>query len=146
MNEKADWQNKCWGKTRQIISSDFYSKHELQVSTGGYCSLHYHQNRANKFIVKSGCIDVIEFYGPTHKVICLGPDNTYDVPSLVPHLFVVMQDGLVIEEYYSDRGGRVMVNDIVRIVEGGMLSKDEIADGELDCMHDFIRRKYHIKL
>lgn len=120
------WEEKCWGQTRKIISSDFYSKHELMVKAGGYCSLHYHQDRANRFIVKSGSIDVIEFFGPTHRIITLGPDNTYDVPSLVPHLFVVRRDGMVVEEYFSDRGGRVVVNDIVRIVEGGNINVTEI--------------------
>ena len=132
-----NWEEKCWGKTRNILSSDFYSKHELQVVAGGYCSLHYHQNRANRFIVKTGSIDVIEFFGPTHRKITLGPDNTYDVPSLVPHLFVVRRDGLVIEEYFSDRGGKVVVNDIVRIVEGGNIQLEDV-----DNMHSLIWQKY----
>lgn len=115
------WIEKCWGKTREIVDSPLYSKHELQIDAGGYCSLHFHMERANRFIVQSGLIEIIEMFGPQVRRTILGPDNTYDVASLVPHMFAVRKTGKMIEEYFADRGGTVRRNDIIRIVEGGVL-------------------------
>lgn len=124
----SNWVEKCWGKTREIIDSPFYSKHELQIEAGGYCSLHYHEDRANRFIVTSGLVEVIEMFGPQSRRTILGPDNTYDVASLVPHMFAVRKSGEMIEEYFSDRDGEVRRNDIIRIVEGGKLETPDLID------------------
>jgi mannose-6-phosphate isomerase-like protein (cupin superfamily) len=122
----AEWDMKVWGRTRCVHSSQFYSIHELETVTGAYCSLHYHRTRANRFIVKSGHIQVIEMYGPKVERVNLFRDNIYDVPSLVPHMFVVIKEGVVIEEYYPDRGGLVRNDDIVRIVEGGKINLEDV--------------------
>jgi hypothetical protein len=120
----SDWQTKVWGRTRELIYSPFYSKYELEVTAGGYCSLHYHKARANRFNILSGLIEIIEMIGPFVQKIRLGPDNTYDVPSFVPHMFVVLKTGQMFEEYYPDRGGIVQRDDITRLVEGGRLDLD----------------------
>lgn len=117
------WEDKDWGRTREVVSSPFYSKHELEVVAGGFCSIHYHRERANRFIITKGVIEIVEFFGPRYSRYQLGPDNTYDVPSLVPHMFIVHKDGTMIEEYYPDRGGEVRISDIVRLIEGG-ITKD----------------------
>lgn len=121
-----DTQTKVWGTTKELVDSPFYSRHELQIVEGGYCSLHYHIDRANRFIIASGEIEIIEFYGPLIKRIRLGPQNVYDVPSLIPHLFAVHRSGTIYEEYYPDRGGTVRRDDIVRLVEGGKCSVSEL--------------------
>jgi len=122
----SEWIDKCWGKTRELVNSPFYSRHELDVVANGYCSLHYHKHRANRFVVESATIQVIEMFGPSSKKTILGPGATYDVPSLVPHMFVVHRSGTVIEEYFSDRGGEINIDDITRIVEGGTVKALEI--------------------
>jgi hypothetical protein len=122
----SEWVTKCWGKTRELVDSPFYSKHELEIEVGGYCSLHYHEFRANRFIVQSGLVEVIEMFGPIVRKVLLGPDNTYDVASLVPHMFVVRKSGEMLEEYFADRGGEVRRNDITRIVEGGKLEEQAL--------------------
>ncbi len=70
-------------------------------------------------MVVSGTIEIVEFYATRLVRTLLGPENTYDVPSLVPHMFVVHKNGTLFEEYYSDRGGPVCRDDIVRLIEGG---------------------------
>jgi hypothetical protein len=123
------WENKDWGRTREVISSPFYSRHELEVLAGGFCSIHYHRERANRFLIMEGVIEIVEFFGPRYARHQLGPDNTYDVPSLVPHMFIVHRTGTMIEEYYPDRGGKVIISDIVRLVEGGITEDlNELAD------------------
>jgi len=120
------WNEKVWGKTAEVVHSPFYAKHQLEVEAGGYCSLHYHLQRANRFHVGTAHIQVIMMYGPVVEKITLGPDNVFDVPSLVPHLFCVFRSGTVIEEYYPDRTGEVLRDDIVRIFEGGKLEVSEL--------------------
>jgi mannose-6-phosphate isomerase-like protein (cupin superfamily) len=115
------WAIKAWGRTRELVTSPYYSKHELRVVQGGYCSLHYHKERANRFIILSGLVEVVTMFGPFCERKLVGPDNSYDVPSLVPHMFIVRRTGVMIEEYYPDRGGKVRDSDIVRLVEGGRL-------------------------
>lgn len=120
-------QDKVWGRTTELVDSQFYSRHELHVVAGGYCSLHYHVARANRFIIVDTEVEIMEFYGPLVKRTRLGPQNVYDVPSLVPHLFAVYRDGLMYEEYFPDRGGVVRSDDIVRLVEGGMIQVGDLA-------------------
>jgi len=121
-----EWNQKIWGRTRELIYTPFYAKHELEVVAGGYCSLHYHENRANRFHVGTAQIQVITMYGPIVERITLGPDNVFDVPSLVPHLFCVLRAGSVVEEYFPDRAGQVLRDDIVRIFEGGQIPVHEL--------------------
>lgn len=115
-----EWTLKVWGRTRELVDSPFYSRHELEVRAGSYCSLHFHRSRANRFVVVSGAIEIVEMFALHTVRTLLGPENTYDVPSLVPHMFVVHRDGVLFEEYYPDRGGQVRRDDIVRLVEGGV--------------------------
>lgn len=93
----------------------------------GYCSWHYHQQRANAFKVLSGIIDVAVLYGPRLEVHRLSADMVLRVPSLVVHQFRVVESGVMIEEYVADRGGDVREDDIVRLMEGGTV----------DCCSEF---------
>lgn len=115
------WIDKVWGRTRELVDSPYYSKHELEVVAGGYCSLHFHEHRANLFRVVSGLIEIVEMFGPFLTRTRLGPENTYEVASLVPHMFIVYKDGVIFEEYFADRSGTVRRDDIIRLVEGGKL-------------------------
>lgn len=113
------WEDKVWGQTRVTHQSEFYSRHELRTKAGGFCSFHYHSERANRFIVLSGIVRVVWVFGwkPCYKD--LAADNVLDVPSLVPHQFQVIQGGEVVEEYFSDRKGTVKNQDITRLSTGG---------------------------
>lgn len=124
----SEWIDKCWGRTQELIDSPFYSKHKLELNTGGYCSIHYHVHRANRFIIISGSVEIIEFYGPRFTRHLLGPDNTYDIPSLVPHMFAVHKNGSMIEEYFPDRGGVVNRGDIIRLTEGGKVEISQLTN------------------
>ena len=53
----SDYEEKVWGRTRELICGTHYSLHELRVVAGGYCSLHYHGGRANKFIIADAEIE-----------------------------------------------------------------------------------------
>lgn len=122
----SEWIEKVWGQTKEVISTSCYSYHELLVNAGGYCSIHYHKERANKFRIINGKIEIIQFYGPKIERTMLGNDQTYEVPSLVPHMFVVHKSGRMVEEYYPDRCGYVTNDDIIRLVEGGIEDIDKL--------------------
>jgi hypothetical protein len=122
------WETKVWGRTRELSFCSTFSKHELEVVAGGYCSLHLHRDRANRFIVKSGIIDVVELYGAHYKTTMLLPGASYEVPSLIPHFFVVHQTGVVYEEYFPDRGGEVKREDILRVVEGDLMTPPSLSE------------------
>lgn len=131
---------KCWGSTNQIISSRHYSKYELGLDINGYCSIHYHSSMVNSFSVVSGCVEVVEFYGPCVTKHMLGIGSSISINSLVPHMFIVYKAGKMIEEYYPDRGGLVDENDIVRLANGGVAShNNELVDLPYRLMMSIIR-------
>lgn len=123
MQHGGDWETKAWGRTRRLIGSELFERHELEVNRGGFCSVHWHAERANRFIVLTGEIHVFAFYGWHVERHELGPDNILDIPSLVPHIFQVISDGRVLEDYWPDRGGRVRSDDIHRLVSGGRIEE-----------------------
>lgn len=119
------WEDKCWGTVLHCFHNEQASVSYLEVNAGYRCSLHYHKERANTFIVISGSILVEQSHidkdaqegGVTHKV--LHRSDSLTVPSGVPHRFTVLDSGKLIEVYFPDRGGRVMLDDIVRFDVGG---------------------------
>lgn len=114
------WRDKAWGRTRCLIDSDLFSRHELEVKAGGFCSVHYHTERANRFIVQAGEIVVLTLMGQAilHEVT-LTADMQFDVPSMLLHCFLVLSEGKLLEDYWPDRGGTVRNEDIVRLSHGG---------------------------
>jgi mannose-6-phosphate isomerase-like protein (cupin superfamily) len=130
-----DWQDKVWGRTRIIVKSDMFQRHQLEVNARSFCSVHWHEHRSNKFIVVSGVIRIVEFYAWTHVVHVLTADMEYDVPSLVPHQFQVAESGKMFEDYWPDRDNTVVDNrDIVRLYTGNILDDGETFDQLLERM------------
>lgn len=119
---------KAWGSTECLISCPLYSRHRLEVLAGGYSSIHWHAERANRFHVESGTIAVVTFHAWRYDRLVLTVDNSCDVPSLVPHQFQVIEGGVIVEEYWPDRGGAVREDDIVRLTVGGHAAIDELPD------------------
>ena len=115
-----DAEEKIWGTTRVVFAAQRYSKHYLVIKANSYCSLHYHERRANDFELISGKVEVISFYGPQIKKSVLTAGNMLTIPSLVPHIFFAHEDSIMTEEYHSDRGhDAIHESDIVRIMNGG---------------------------
>jgi hypothetical protein len=113
---------KTWGETWPVIETDHYARYGLICRQGGYSSLHYHRQRANRFVVQRGAILVWEIFGLqilTSQPITDG--GTYEVPSLVVHGFAVLEETSLVEEYWPDRGGLVRRDDICRLCHGGRL-------------------------
>ena len=90
---------KTWGFTWPVIESDRYARYGLECKAGGYSSLHYHRERANRFVVTRGAIVVWTVYGNTYQESTPITDGgIFDVPSLVVHGFGVLEDAQVVAE------------------------------------------------
>ncbi len=132
IKQASSWVDKVWGETRCLLQSPHYSIYELQVKERGFCSFHYHMNRANRFIVKSGMVRIVWCYGWLIKGITLTDGQSVEVHSLIPHQFQVVEDGVMLEEYFPDRGGTIHNDDIERLTTGGMRDKGfSVADEKL---------------
>jgi mannose-6-phosphate isomerase-like protein (cupin superfamily) len=121
------WQTKCWGHVRHVFESDEVAVSVLKVKKGFRCSLHLHQFRRNQFDVISGKITVCEW--ADENDLQMNPDRPIEQTILTggmsirigagrPHMFRVLEDGIVVEIYTPDKGP-VDVDDIVRFDEGG---------------------------
>ena len=123
VNEEAkfdhEWNQKVWGQTKNLVRSPYYYRFELKLTRNTYCSYHYHNRRANKFSVESGVVKLVWSFGPKIRWTILSEGRDYIIDSLVPHQFQVLADGVMFEEYFSDRSGEIFEDDIMRISSGG---------------------------
>lgn len=116
------WEDKDWGRTQCVCFTPHYSRHELQLTAGGYCSFHLHTQRANRFFVVSGVVRVVAITGWRVVGTLLTKGSELIVPSLVSHQFQVVEGGTMIEEYWPDRHeGTCLENDIERFTTGGLV-------------------------
>lgn len=116
------WEEKCWGRTRPTYLDSRFQRHELQTKTGGYCSVHFHERRANEFRVISGVIGVVTFMGWQWNRELLAEGDALAVPSRVPHRFEVFEGGTLVETYWPDRTGKIEVSDITRLTVGSCIA------------------------
>jgi len=113
-------ETKCWGEVIHVFASDHAAISCLWVNAGFQCSRHHHVNRANQFTVMNGRIEVEEWHDDWGvRLTTLRTGDTHTVPSGVVHRFRVFESGQVVEVYYPDNGGKVRLDDIVRLDEGG---------------------------
>ena len=119
-----DWHGKAWGKTRCIVNSPRFQKHELKIEAGGFCSFHYHEERANRFIVKSGKVRIVWAYGWRLLHLDLGIGGVCEIGAGIPHQFQVIESGAMTEEYWSERGRVIETADIVRLTTGSKIDSE----------------------
>ena len=122
----SEWQNKCWGKTRDIYCDKRFLRQELILKSNTNCSVHYHERRCNRFILKAGEVYIVIFNGSEYKTIRLQVDEPFVVGAKILHCFVVVHDGMMIEEYFSEDGGDIDKEDIVRLCEGGVCDASDV--------------------
>lgn len=130
--EHDAWETKVWGSVMHVFKSDEVAISVLRVNKGFRCSRHLHELRRNQFDVISGKIEVWEWTDerdirqnplrPMIRSLMIAGDRIR-VGSGRPHLFRVLESGIVVEIYSADKG-HVSIDDIVRFDEGG---KDELS-------------------
>ena len=120
----VDFETKCWGSVAHIFDGQVATS-LLRVKAGTCCSIHFHSHRWNSFRVIRGKIVVVQY---RHVVPCvehcrhvLSTGQSIDIPPGVIHRFEVLEDGHVVEVYWTDDGSPVDIKDIQRFNEGGRL-------------------------
>ena len=126
----GNWQPKIWGHTRVEINSTRYVRTHLSADPGGFCSVHYHRERANRFIVLRGCLDIWILRGWELERVRLTDGNQFTVPSLVVHGFYAVSRCRAYEEYWADRHGEFSIDDIVRLTQGGRVHSPTSESGD----------------
>lgn len=111
---------KAWGAVRHVFDNVNAAVSVLQVEKGGFSSRHFHRERVNRFIVISGCIDVVTYSytgeDETSRTALFAGD-VFDVEPYVVHRFEVIESGLVVEVYWPS--AHLSLEDIVRLDTGG---------------------------
>lgn len=115
-------ETKCWGQVWHVFHDKNAAISYLHVNQDHRCSWHWHEERANMFVVITGSLLVEQLADvPGQKILQrLGPGDTVAVRSGVKHRFRVLRSGRVVEVYWPDvPGGEVRLDDICRLDEGG---------------------------
>jgi len=122
------FDEKCWGSTACTDHHDMFSRHELVIQKGGYCSVHLHQYRINHFEIISGIVDVVCMFGPSLRKVRLNSDpdgkgqrSCYILP-MVAHQFQVIEGGSMVEVYTPGYCDEIDIDDIHRFTTGGKLN------------------------
>lgn len=115
-------RKQAWGWTTALSPAE----HFLEFEKGGVCSKHYHTARMNRFWIHTGRVVIRYWFADEMREVQLGPNDVFDVPSLVVHQFEALTDGTMSEFYYADRGGEVRADDIVRMSDGFRREATEI--------------------
>ncbi len=113
----GEWQEKLWGRKRELSRDDHTLIEELEVSSGGYCSIHHHCCRLNTFLPLDGVLTV-ESSGRTHHLF---PGQSLVVREMNTHQFSARRGPVRLIEV-SQAIGHEPLNeaDIFRISEGGI--------------------------
>lgn len=91
--ESVEIVPKVWGYEKWIENNEKYCCKILSVNKGYQCSLHYHKNKDETFLVTSGHIR-LEL---KEEVLHLRPGAFVRVPPETPHRFTGIEDSLIME-------------------------------------------------
>lgn len=114
-------QGKVWGHTKPLFLKNNVEIHHLHIQKGGYCSVHKHISKFNRFIVLKGKLKVtVRKHYVTEileDVTILEPNMETTVPPGDFHMFEALEDTECLEIYWVELNS----NDIERITYGGRL-------------------------
>ena len=110
-------QGKAWGTTEEIFNNGTVAIHLIKIDKGGFCSIHKHQFKSNKFYVLEGNLQLnIWTQEKEADVTVLWAGEMCEVPPLVDHQFKALTDVKCLEIYTVGFKGE----DIIRKTVGGM--------------------------
>jgi mannose-6-phosphate isomerase-like protein (cupin superfamily) len=119
---------KAWGLTERMVATDRMQVEYILVEPGGFCSVHYHNDKDNLFVGLTGCLTVRwgwrEGYhlGPCPMIESLtGVSSPVFIPAGVIHQFenTGQVRATAIEVYRPKPGLRLELGDIERFTSGG---------------------------
>lgn len=95
---------KVWGETVSVVQNPYCEMHHVRrFEAGKQCSKHTHQFKWNLFLVISGRL-MIRAWQPSGTVddTILGPGDYTQIAPNVPHRFIGLEDGEMIELYWPE--------------------------------------------
>ncbi len=94
-------QGKVWGSTSLIFANDLVECHLIEIKKGGFCSIHNHKYKWNRFVLVSGKLEISIFHknGSIDRTV-LEHSQITDVPPGVGHQFEALEDSEAIEIYW----------------------------------------------
>ena len=111
---------KIWGELKTIFENDKCKIDYLYVRKNTACSIHYHENKVNKFFLISGDIRVVTDFG--EKKLIIG--ESFDVHPNTTHQFRAFKNSFMLEIAFVDKGV-LEEDDIIRKIQGGQFIDDK---------------------
>lgn len=114
-----EFKPKVWGLTRKVFSNSNSEIHYFEPFAGGYCSIHKHKEKWNRFFVISGVLK-INIFDKNHRTISeniISDNQIYDVSPGTWHQFETLEDTRGIEIYWTND---LVLEDIERVMVGGI--------------------------
>lgn len=105
---------KVWGIKNRLLETKQAEVDLLHLDANTACSIHYHDEKINRFVLLSGDVRVKTDLGEVKLEI----ERPFDVEPPLMHQFIVKKDSLLLELAYV-RDGYILDSDIVRKLQGG---------------------------
>lgn len=117
-------RGKVWGSTTPLFCKNNVEIHRIEGKKGGFCSLHRHKYKFNRFLVEKGVLKVTisKDYGSgiLDDVTVVGPGQQTTVWPGEFHSFEVLEDCVAFEIYWVE----LDPDDIERETVGGIKNED----------------------
>jgi mannose-6-phosphate isomerase-like protein (cupin superfamily) len=122
---------KPWGATRRVHRCNDFHVDEIDVQPGGYCSVHKHLAKHNRFTVTSGRLLVLasphsghmeraDYYDLREGDVCFIPSGRW-------HVFAALWGPARAVEVYTKAGNPVCLEgDITRACVGGLCADKSV--------------------
>jgi mannose-6-phosphate isomerase-like protein (cupin superfamily) len=114
-----DVQGKLWGHTRPLFCKNNVEVHDITIVKGGYCSMHKHHSKFNRFVVRRGKLKVTIRKNYGHDIlddvtILLAGESCTVNPGDY-HMFEALEETEALEIYWVT----LNESDIERLTHGG---------------------------
>ena len=97
-----------------IHANENYCVKILTLHRGGECSLHFHTEKEESFLVLEGKVEVELFFNLERSIVTLEEGESLDIPPFMAHRFKAVVDSKLLEASNQDKEEK----DLIRI-EGG---------------------------
>ena len=127
---------KGWGQETIVHNNKNYCVKLLVLQQGGQCSLHFHKEKEESFLVLEGHVEVELFYDLKREFVNLRLGESIDIPPFMAHRFRAIEDSRLLEASNQD----LEEADLIRIESGDTqknkilpIDDAEFAKWEKDC-------------
>ena len=111
---------KIWGILDNIFLISKCKVDVLYLDKDTGCSIHFHEKKKNRFYLISGSVKLKTDLG--EKI--LEQYDTFDIYPSITHQFIALEDSILIEIAFVDKG-KLKEEDIKRKIQGGKFIKEK---------------------